>query len=139
MSRVDASVNFTSTLLTPTTYPFDAYQVPFRRHTRAEISCHGLTRAEITFHGRVGFIDQSPERASWSQPAQISLSLSPSPSPSLSLSLSPSFPLPAPLLNWLVTAQRSAEAFLAHQFSTCTNPPSTKRRSSSLCSTQASK
>ena len=31
MSRVDANNNFTSTLLTPTKYPSDAYQVPFRR------------------------------------------------------------------------------------------------------------
>ena len=34
-------------------------------------------------------------------------------------------PLPAPLLSWLFTAQRSPETFLVHQFSTCTNPPST--------------
>ena len=66
------------------------------------------------------------------------LSLSPPLPLPLSLSLSPSLSLPAALLSWLATAQRSAEAFLAHQFSLCTNPPSTKRHSSSMCSAQTS-
>ena len=47
-------------------------------------------------------------------------------------------PLPAPLLSWLFTAQRSPETFLVHQFSTCTNPPSTNMHSSILCSAQTS-
>ena len=46
------------------------------------------------------------------------------------------FPLPAPILNWLLTAQRSLGALLAHKFSPCTNPPSTNKHSSSLCAAQ---
>ena len=40
------------------------------------------------------------------------------------------FPLPAPVLTWLPTAQRSADTVLVHQFSPCTNPPSTRKHSS---------
>ena len=50
--------------------------------------------------------------------------------PSPSLSLSPvGFPWTAPVLSWLLHAQRSPKSFLVHQVSPCTNPPSTKRHS----------
>ena len=81
-------------------------------------------------------------------------SLPPSLSLSLSLSLPPTQVLTAPGLlpagasppanskvlaaPGLLLAATSPDAFLVHQFSPCTNPPSTKRHSSRMCSAETS-